>query len=146
MPARRDRSSAWRTSATSKASLDPTWAIPVVHLPSLRAGAEIAARLFADLELLEPDAAPAPVVKMNWPFHGGMILRNYWAARTTGRPVRRQTRPRQLAPGIMIEINRGLFVGDQTADTPEAPPDLARLDEVRSRLYQWTMEMVALLA
>ncbi|MCB0071863.1 MAG: N-formylglutamate amidohydrolase [Caldilineaceae bacterium] len=110
----------------------------------LRAGAEIAARLFADLELLEPDAAPAPVVKMNWPFHGGMILRNYWAGAYDPSAAAADAATR--APGIMIEINRGLFVGDQTADTPEAPPDLARLAEVRSRLYQWTVEMVALLA
>lgn len=105
----------------------------------LRESAAIAARIFGDLELLEPASDEStPVVKMNWPFHGGMILRNYCAGEYGLDP---QTRP----PAIMVEINRGLFVGNQSADTPEAPPNMERVAAVRTRLYQWAVETVALL-
>lgn len=109
----------------------------------LRASADIAARIFADLDLLEPStdssAGAPPTVKLNWPFSGGMILRNYVAG--VYGPTGAETRP----PGIMVEVNRGLFVGNQHAETEIAPANPARIEEVRRRLYQWTTETLALL-
>lgn len=103
----------------------------------LRQAGEVAADIFADLELIRPDAVPPPVVSLNRPFPGGYILRTGTARLTGlwGRPV----------PGIMIEVNRGLFVGPQAPDTPPAPPDVARIADLRRRLYRWACAVVELL-
>lgn len=109
----------------------------------LRAAGEMAAEIFAGLELLEPrpgEPAP-PVVALNSPFRGGYILRRHGGR--FGLPADPGL-PSGL-PSIMIEVNRGLLVGDQTADTPPAPPNEARVAELRRRLHRWA-EAVANLA
>jgi N-formylglutamate deformylase len=101
----------------------------------LRQAAAVAQDLFADLDLLEPNAeGPPPVVAINWPFAGGAIIRRY-ARTAVGAP---------RLPTIMIEVNRGLFVGNQTAQTQIQPPNEARIRAVRQRLYQWTIAVVDL--
>jgi hypothetical protein len=45
--------------------------------------------------------------------------------------------------GIMIEVNRGLFVGNQSEHTPVAPPNLERIAAVRERLRAWVTAIVA---
>jgi formiminoglutamase len=105
----------------------------------LRAAGEIAESLFADMTLLEP-AGPVAVVGLNRPFPGGYIIRRY----TQGQ---RQASPVATAPAsIMIEVNRGLFVGNQSATTPVAPPNAERVAAIRERLYRWVVEVVALFA
>ena len=99
----------------------------------LRKAAAIAEELFADMTLLEPTPNESvPVVALNWPFNGGYILRRYSPAMAN----------QPALPGIMIEINRGLFVGDQKTDTPVHPPNLDRIAQVRQRLYQWAVRVV----
>ena len=100
----------------------------------LRAAGEIAGELFSDLVLLEPTASAPPTVALNQPFHGGYILARY------AQPNQAQPNP----PGIMIEINRGLFVGNQQTDTPIQPPNQERITALRQRLYAWAMSVVAL--
>ncbi|MCL4862092.1 MAG: hypothetical protein KJZ93_21940 [Caldilineaceae bacterium] len=46
----------------------------------------------------------------------------------------------------MVEVNRGLFVGDQQAHTPIRPPNLARIAEIRQRLYRWATAVVGMLS
>lgn len=101
----------------------------------LRAAGELAAALFSDLTLLEPAGAAPPVVALNQPFHGGYILARY-AQPMSGKPH---------LPGIMLEINRGLFVGNQQTDTPIQPPNQERIAAIRQRLYAWALRLVALL-
>jgi len=101
----------------------------------LRRAGELAADLFADLTLLEPAGAPPPVVALNHPFHGGYILERYTRP-TPGHPT---------LPGIMIEINRGLFVGNQRTDTPIQPPNQERITLIRQRLYAWALRLVTLM-
>ena len=103
----------------------------------LRAAGEIAEALFADMTLLEPDG-PVPVVGLNQPFPGGYIIRRY----TRGQP---HASPIATAPGaIMIEVNRGLFVGNQSATAPVAAPNPARIAAVRARLYSWAVQVAEL--
>ena len=102
----------------------------------LRAAGEIAGELFSDLALLEPTANVLPTVALNQPFHGGYILARY------AQPNQAQA----TAPGIMIEINRGLFVGNQQTDTPIQPPNHERISAIRQRLYAWAMRVVALVS
>jgi hypothetical protein len=45
---------------------------------------------------------------------------------------------------MMIEINRGLFVGNQTNTTPIQPPNEERINAIRERLRIWVKEVVAL--
>lgn len=105
----------------------------------VRRAAEIASELFADMELLEPDSQhPAPVVSLNQPFVGGYILRHYCDA-----AYQRAIGGRYA--GLMVEINRGLFVGDQQTRTPIQPPNQARIAAVRLRLYRWVQAILPLL-
>jgi hypothetical protein len=94
----------------------------------LRRAGQIAADLFGDLALLEPvSGVQPPVVALNWPFAGGYILKRYTPS----------------VPGIMVEINRGLFVGNQRTDTPIAPPNDSAIAAIRSRLFQWLTAILA---
>jgi N-formylglutamate deformylase len=113
-----------------------------------RRAVEIAADLFADLELLEPNPEPTPVAALNSPFVGGYILTHYTS----------EANQRSLAlgegasgedhryMGLMVEINRGLIVGNQRTDSPILPPNLPQIAAVRRRLYQWMAAVSALLS
>ncbi len=112
----------------------------------IREAARIAAELFDDLCLLEP--APgviAPRVAINWPFLGGYIIREYSRPGYLAAPPFSPNGGAYPPPGMLIEVNRGLFIGDQTADTPVQPPNMERIADVRRRLYQWVVRVVALL-
>ncbi len=101
----------------------------------LHFAAEAGAELFGDMKLLVPGPAEGrnpPVVALNWPFRGGYVIRNYSRIGTPGRTV----------PMMMIEVNRGLFIGNQSGDSPIAPPNLERIGQVRRRLYQLTARIV----
>ncbi len=110
----------------------------------IRAAAQIAAELFDGMPLVEPiPGVTPPIAAINWPFRGGFIVEqylhpDYLADGGTDCDASR-------APAMLVEVNRGLFVGDQTADTPMRPPDHARIAEVRKRLYQWAARVVDLL-
>ncbi len=105
----------------------------------LREAGALAATLFADMELLAPDG-PVDTVGINRPFPGGYIIRRY----THGQ---KQASPIATAPAsIMIEVNRGLFVGRQTAATAVAPPNAERVAAVRARLYAWAVQVAELFA
>lgn len=110
----------------------PTW--------FARKAAEIAGELFADLPLLEPNPQPTPVAALNRPYAGGYILRKYVDS------AYQRSLPGAGYVGLMVEINRGLFVGNQSTDTPVRPPNLERISAVRVRLYHWLTAVTALLA
>jgi N-formylglutamate deformylase len=103
--------------------------------PFMQRAAEIAHALFSDLTLLEPNPESTPVVGLNSPFPGGYILRHY-----TGDPYQ----PADAEPflGLMVEINRGLIVGNQRTDTPIQPPNEERISAVRRCLYRWLLALV----
>jgi formiminoglutamase len=106
---------------------------PVTCPPTLlQAAGELAKAEFSGLHVLEPLGAAPPVVRLNSPFAGGYILRRLVALEPA-------------LPVIMIEVNRGLFVGQQGSRTPPAPPRLAEIVEVRRRLYRWTVRLLKLL-
>ncbi len=93
----------------------------------------LAADVFDDITLLEPPAGEQPdLVAINRPYSGGYILKEY---------AKRQ-RDESLPPGIMIEYNRGLFVGDQRADTPIAPPNTERIELLRTLTREWLTHLV----
>jgi formiminoglutamase len=100
----------------------------------LRAAAANATEIFGDLALLEPDPTSPPVVAINQPFAGGHVLSD-----ATPRLAERSPYPVQ---GIMVEVNRGLFVGRQSPDTPIAPPNVARIEQIRDRLARWVDGLV----
>lgn len=101
-----------------------------------RAGA-LAESLFADMTLLEPTDVTPPVVALNHPFRGGYNVRRHC----------RLTSPDHAgAPlALMVEINRGLIVGNQFARRPVRPPDEVRIEAIRSRLYAWAVALADLL-
>jgi N-formylglutamate amidohydrolase len=78
------------------------------------------------------------VVALNYPFSGGYIVRRYSAAAG-------QSGVAQAPLGLMIEVNRGLYVGNQTAATPVSPPNFERIADIRARLYRWANEFAAYL-
>lgn len=99
----------------------------------LRYAARVGEELFGDMHLLEADpTVNVPTVALNWPFRSGYILRKY----------SRIGNPACSAPMLMVEVNRGLFIGNQQADSAVQPPNLKRIAEVRSRLYQLTARLV----
>ena len=113
--------------------------------PSLaRAAAAIAEKLFADLTLLEPEKdKQIPTVLLNSPFGGSFVIAHHLRPEAAERFAEKTS----VSPptSIMIEVNRGLFVGDQTADTIMQPPNQERIKMIRERLYQWAAELVALI-
>lgn len=93
----------------------------------------IATELFGDMTLMNPQPGfRPPIALMNQPFWGGYILRRY----------SRIGDPQITTPAIMIEVNRGLYVGDQNADSPLPSPDEERIAKVRRRLYQLIIEVL----
>ena len=46
---------------------------------------------------------------------------------------------------LMVEINRGLFVGNQTGQTEVQPPNEERIAAIRERFYHWLAEVCAML-
>ncbi len=126
-----------RGEATGRRPLSaPTWLT--------RKSADIAQALFADLPLLEPNPEPTPVAALNQPYAGGHILQKY-VADEYQRSLGSARQPNQPYVGLMVEINRGLFVGNQRKDTPIQPPNTARIAAVRLRLYRWLTATVSLL-
>jgi len=111
----------------------------------IRAAAEIAMELFEDMQLLEPIAnVEVPVVAINRPFRGGYIIREYsQPGFVTGLPPY-LTGPFP-PPAILIEVNRGLFIGNQSADREIGPANQERIAEIRRRLYIWAVRTVALI-
>jgi N-formylglutamate amidohydrolase len=105
----------------------------------LRAAGGIAAELFSDLTLLQPtEGEIAPVVALNWPFVGGILIDRYTRDLRGDLPA-----PLPQAPcAMMVEVNRGLFVGDQRVDTPIAPANLERIALIRQRLHRWIVQVV----
>ncbi len=113
-----------------------------------RDATEIASELFADLTLVEPDAEAPAVARLNWPFHGGYIIYRYskqYDICDAEKAAAQQSPHRIDMPTIMIEVNRGLYVGNQTAGSPVVEPDAARIAAIRERLYCWAVRVLALL-
>jgi len=95
----------------------------------IQAAARLAEEIFADLPLLEPQpGVHVPTVAINWPFYGGYIMHRTMTEFSVGQPF-----------GLMVEINRGLFVGNQTPDTPIQPPNLPAIAAIRERLFRWAV-------
>ncbi|MCB9136748.1 MAG: N-formylglutamate amidohydrolase [Caldilineaceae bacterium] len=115
----------------------------VVSCPGwfIRRAAQIADDLFHDLQLLEPTpGVTPPTVAINWPFRGGYIVEQY--TRPGYLATDRSNSGIELPPAMLVEVNRGLFVGDQNADTPISPPNHARIALIRERLYLWAARVV----
>lgn len=96
---------------------------------------ELAADLFADMSLLNPNPGSTPVALLNQPFWGSYVIVHHFhppklnerfAARGLNPPAR-----------IMVEVNRGLYVGDQTGQSEILEPNWERIGEIRKRLYKW---------
>lgn len=107
-----------------------------------RRAVEIAEELFAELALLEPGPTRPPVALLNQPFVGGYVLRHY-----SGEAYRRSigATGENRYYGLMIEVNRGLFVGDQSTRSPVQPPNAQQIAAIRCRLYLWAVRVVELL-
>lgn len=119
-----------------------------VTLPGhlLRAAGEIAAPIFADLELLEPTGARPAVVALNHPFRGGYIIRRHCrltAASNAGTPNAGAAHGAPLA--LMVEVNRGLFVGNQGPRCAIQPPNVERIEAIRTRLERWAIRLAEIL-
>ena len=110
----------------------------------LRAAGDIAAELFSDMTLLQPTPGETPpVVALNWPFVGGILINRY----SRGVGGSQQSAPHaQARSAIMIEVNRGLYVGDQRRDTPIAPANHERIALIRRRLYLWAVRVLRSIA
>lgn len=113
-----------------------------ISLPpqTLRRAGAIATELFADMSLLEPAGSTPPVVALNYPFAGGYIVRRYAVE-----PGASWNDEAPAIYGLMVEINRGLYVGNQSATTPVQTPNEDRIAAIRFRLYRWANELAALL-
>ena len=109
-----------------------------------RQAVEIAADLFADMELLEPEPdTVVPTALLNSPFGGSFVLARHLNPEQGEKFEAQHNRP---APyGIMIEVNRGLYVGNQHSQTAMVEPNLERIAEIRSRLYKWLVQIVDLI-
>ena len=101
----------------------------------IREAAAVAEEVFGELALLEPlPGPPPPVVAINQPYPGGYILRVYAADRDQN----------ELPPGMMIEINRGLYVGNQDAGWNVGPPNAESIAAVRACILEWLLRVVDL--
>lgn len=99
----------------------------------IRHAATIAEEVFAGITLIEPQPGPQPsLVSINDPFPGGYILKEYAKERDQ----------RGYPPGMMIEFNRGLYVGNQGAHTPISQPNEQRIADLRERTYIWLERLV----
>lgn len=81
----------------------------------------LAARLgrrLADLPSLAPTGRD---VAINTPFYGGHDL---------------QAHGGQNQPWLMLELNRALYIGPQTGNSPIVPADPARMEPLRQRIWQ----------
>lgn len=104
----------------------------------------IADELFADMTLLEPvENATVPTALLNSPFGGSFVLARHLNPEQKEKFEAAHARP--LPFGIMIEVNRGLFVGNQDAQTTMAEPNQERIAEIQSRLYEWLARIVELI-
>ena len=111
----------------------------------IRQSAELAEELFSDLVLLEPvQEMPPRIVAINQPFAGGYILQQASTGRLyDGSATAEREKP--PLPAMMVEVNRGLFVGNQTTMTEIQPANLPRIALIQERLYSWLGEVMALL-
>jgi N-formylglutamate amidohydrolase len=75
-------------------------------------------RNMADVHTLAPTGANFAI---NTPFWGGWDI---------------QTHSHADQPWLMIELNRALYIGPQSANSPIIPLDQARLSQLRERLWQ----------
>jgi formiminoglutamase len=105
-----------------------------------RRAREIAADLFADLPLLEPiPGKDAPVAALNSPFAAGYIAR-YYTNPAYQRSLGLSEENGYI--GLMVEINRGLYVGNQDTRSPIQPPNQERIAAIRERLYRWVVAVM----
>jgi N-formylglutamate amidohydrolase len=116
---------------------------PLTMPPALaRKARDLAHDFFSDLTLLEPNPEATPVAMLNSPFAGGYILQQY---RSDAYPHAFGLNAADLYFSLMIEINRGLFVGNQRPHTPIEPPRTLQIAAVRRRLYQWLTALLAVI-
>lgn len=109
---------------------------------------QIAWELFEDLELLEPEpgAPPPPVALLNQPFWGSYIIAEHFGPGTNSQNDNKMSYTSPSSPTcVMIEVNRGLFVGNQTKATKIAPPNEERISEIRKRLFLWSLRLLELI-
>jgi N-formylglutamate amidohydrolase len=103
--------------------------------------AEIAEELFGDMELLEPELGlTVPTVLLNSPFGGSYIAAHHLNPQRSQQMA--ESTGHQPPTAIMIEVNRGLLVGDQTAGTAITPPNAERIRIIRRKLYQWAVRLM----
>ena len=91
------------------------------------------AQRFADLlgqQLvdIEPLVDGGVETAVNTPFSGGW---NLWA------------HGGKKQPWLMIELSRAMYIGNQTGDSPVVPPDQARNEAIRERIWNAICQLVA---
>ncbi|MEM7128812.1 MAG: N-formylglutamate amidohydrolase [Chloroflexota bacterium] len=101
----------------------------------------LAEKLFGDMDLLEPNpSGPTPVAALNQPYAGSYVIMQHLDPDKQKRNyVDRGVKPPAT---IMVEVNRGLFVGDQDAHTVIANPNEECISAIRQRLYQWAIGLL----
>lgn len=105
------------------------------------AALRLAEELFSDMDLLHPNPeGPAPVALLNQPFSGSYVLMHHLNPKKQRENF--MEKGIKVPAHIMIEVNRGLFVGDQSAATAIGEPNEERIRAVRQRLYQWTLGLL----
>ncbi len=95
----------------------------------------VLAQHFADLlaprfAAMEPLAPVGDVVSLNVPYFGGW---NLWAHSGA------------VQPWLMVELNRGMYVGAQDGDTAVVPPDHTRIAAIRDAFWEAVTLLVELL-
>ena len=102
---------------------------------------ETAWELFEDMDLLEPTSStPPPVALLNQPFWGSYVVVEHFSPEKQ----RDNYEDHGIKPPkcIMIEVNRGLYVGNQTQSTTIEEPNEERISQIRHRLFQWAIELL----
>ena len=89
--------------------------------------ADLLAPRFANIPALAP---VGPDVTLNDPYFGGWDL---WAHCGSSQPW------------LMVEINRSLYVGEQTGETAVSSPNEAAIDWIRTAFWEAVEELVATL-